>query len=167
MNHLSEATLQAFLDGKLGEEHAAVQQHVQECEACRQQLATYRALYRQLAVEIAPALPADFSTRVLERLQPQKQAERDWLGWLVFAFSILLSLGTAVYFFQWQSLVASTTSLFVPLLTFGRELVHAWHTIQLPWPDMFQGLPVAMAALLAMGILDWLVSQNKLKWNRF
>ena len=161
MSHLSEATLQAFLDGTLGEERAAVQQHVQACHACRQQLAAYRAVYGQLTAEAMPPLPTDFSARVLSRLQTQKQPERDWLGWLVFAFSIVLSLGTAVYFFEWQRLIALASSGFREMLAFFQGWHTALQSVQVPWDIPWHSISLALFTLVAIALVDWVISQSR------
>ncbi len=63
-----DAILQ-YIDGSLtASEVAALEEHLNGCPACRESLAAYRELYRELAADPAPALPAGFAAAVMAAL---------------------------------------------------------------------------------------------------
>jgi len=163
MKHLSDKTLQAFVDGTLGKERAAVQQHLQTCATCRQQLAAYQAIAKRLHAAPPPSLPADFATRVMTRLPRQPESLTDWQAWLVFASAIAISLAAAVYFVQWGRLLEFTWVGFGEIMTtLATRITSGIATakdIHLPQDLPVHGLFLALFALVTIALVDWAVSQ--------
>ena len=69
MNHLSNETLNLYLDDALdSRERAAADAHLAMCEACQAELSTLRRLFATIEVLPLDPLPADLTARVLEQI---------------------------------------------------------------------------------------------------
>jgi anti-sigma factor RsiW len=74
--------------------HLQVQQHLQHCSACRNELATVRTLLKRVpnvATELSSAEIHRFSARVIERLPPRRRRwTRPVLGWTLAGATVVL-----------------------------------------------------------------------------
>jgi anti-sigma factor RsiW len=75
--HLTDAQAQRLLEGLLaGERDQGVEAHVHACAECAALVESYRALGDALEGLELPALPADFTASVLERIDAVEAAAR-------------------------------------------------------------------------------------------
>lgn len=76
--------------------HLQVKQHLQQCSACRNELATVRTVLERVpsvAAELSPAEIHHFSQRVMKRLQPRRRPwTRPVLGWALAGVTVTLLL---------------------------------------------------------------------------
>lgn len=70
MKHLTDADIQTYLDGNLGDGVRTVEDHLHTCEMCRGHVEEYRALYAQLADDSALPVYRGLSDAVIVRAIP-------------------------------------------------------------------------------------------------
>ncbi len=81
--------LSAWLDGELaGPAHAVLQEHLERCPACREEMRQLTTVETALGSLAAP-VPADLAERVLARLEPRRRR----YGWQYLAVAASLVLG--------------------------------------------------------------------------
>jgi anti-sigma factor RsiW len=90
--HLSEETLNAYLDGELGaREHGQVDIHLETCTMCLAELQTLQELFVALEeLETNPAPTFDLTPGVLARIRPRRRDLR--LRWFVPALQSVAAL---------------------------------------------------------------------------
>jgi anti-sigma factor RsiW len=79
MNHLSNETLNLYLDNTLdSRQRAAADAHLAVCEACQAELSALRRLFATIEALPLDLLPADLTARVLEQIAyvPEPQNRR-------------------------------------------------------------------------------------------
>ncbi|MBN1465177.1 zf-HC2 domain-containing protein [candidate division KSB1 bacterium] len=68
MNHLNDDTMQDYLDGNISaREREEVRQHLEECEQCRDLLASYQDVFAALEREPDFELPKNFTRKVIRQ----------------------------------------------------------------------------------------------------
>ena len=73
VKHLDDQQIQMYLDNTLHGNTAEVNIHLESCEDCRQKIAEYRAIYQVLEKDPYPALSANFSKNVIDKLQVKRK----------------------------------------------------------------------------------------------
>lgn len=116
MNHISDADLQAFLDGELSAaRHVLVTDHLDGCQSCMARLRSFQQLYAR--IESLPETVPDLSLvpGVLARLEPRR-AISSVARWLLVA-ELALGAGSLVAALSWLDLTppAWSSSLAVSL----------------------------------------------------
>jgi anti-sigma-K factor RskA len=111
-------SLAAYALGALDEgEIPALEKHLQTCESCREELASYRELGDDLLAALPPRQPpADLRRRLQERLSPRQElapAKRKWsLGQIALGAALVLLLGITLFsVFQVQTLQRQQAAL--------------------------------------------------------
>ena len=147
MSHLTEEQLNLYLDGELeAAQGAAVQAHLADCDTCRAELASLRALFAALDALQPESLAIDLAPLVLRRQATERERApaRRRMGWLVPVLQ-----GTAI----------------VVLCVFG------WSALAMRWSEVTQRIPaetvyVIWANALARGSILWtaIVSQWQTWW---
>lgn len=87
MNHLSDAMMQAYLDGTAGITKQNMEAHLSVCEECRESMAIYRMMHHTIRQEEF-ILPAHFADIVAEKVglvstdESETSVLREW-WWLL------------------------------------------------------------------------------------
>jgi len=103
LSHPYRENLAAYALGALDKgEIPALEQHLQTCESCRDELAAFRLLGDGLLVAIPPRQPStDLRRRLQERLSPRQEsspAKRKWsLGQIALGAAMVLLLGVSLF----------------------------------------------------------------------
>lgn len=171
--HVSEATLNMYLDGELSaEERDRVEAHLAICTECRSELLALRALFSALDdLRLAPAPAPNLGPGVLDRIRPRRGITRvvPWLIPTLQAAAALVLLawgGTRLDSYWalvsnalpsealrngWGETIAWLTDQGVTLSTWPAT---TWDTLQgwFAWPAGFGSLRLTLAQLAALGI---------------
>lgn len=94
--------------------------HIQDCANCQTRAANYQLLFNGIHDDAKPQFNFDLSTLVLEQL-PQPKRTFPWAGILVSAFSVLLIVVSATFF--WSIIDAVIRS--APMLLIATALTSA------------------------------------------
>jgi anti-sigma-K factor RskA len=103
ISHPYRENLAAYALGALDEgEIPALEEHLQTCETCRDELAAYRVLGDGLLAALPPRQPpADLRRRLQERLSSRKESspsKRKWsLGQIALGVALVLLLGITLF----------------------------------------------------------------------
>lgn len=119
MSHLSDETLNLYLDGALdGEARAAADTHLGRCAACRGELAALGELFAALEALPPEPLPADLVGPVLAQLAPVSQAGGERRRARGFALVLALQFALAATLAGWLApqLVRAAGGLAAPAL---------------------------------------------------
>ena len=69
IKHISDDEIQSFLDGIDMENRALIQEHLDSCSLCQNNLKTYQQLYQSISSAEISELSPDFSDRVMAELE--------------------------------------------------------------------------------------------------
>jgi hypothetical protein len=107
LRHLSEETMQAFLEDRMSSKYAWVPAHLESCDHCKRQLKQYEILFKELQQEVEFKLSENFAEAVLQRIQPHTSPAASWglLPMLISGVGLLLGLAAALYFMNAQPLL--------------------------------------------------------------
>ena len=118
--HLTDMEIQDYLDDNLPQEQSGiVQNHIENCRSCQNELKLYRNLYGGLKEEPAFSLSPNFAASIVSRIEVEQAGSFRLKLWYIF-LSILgigLALGTTFYFVDFAPLIKSMTSLPTPQLS--------------------------------------------------
>jgi anti-sigma factor RsiW len=128
MNHISDANLQALLDGELSAaEHRQVSEHADLCPTCGARLAAFRELYALVESLPEESLQIDMASAVTDRLrsQPAISGRVRWVLLVELGLGVA-SLGAALGWLK-ASLPSWSSQLFGGLQsTFQPVDLQAW-----------------------------------------
>jgi len=139
ISHLGDSEIQAYLDRRLvsGSDLAVndgVEEHLEGCLCCREELHAYKQLFGELAAEPSVSLPRNFAKKVTLSLPPLAAAHtrarvRVWFTGLATVLTVL----TLLVALNWKVfLTASTVSLtggYVTALTWFKSV---WSLVPVP-----------------------------------
>lgn len=98
MKHISEETLQAYLEGSLLPDRRSVENHLQTCEYCRNQLAVYKFVISHLEKDEDMKLPLNLANRVMKTIGKEEARYGNLWDIILFALGIAASLITAILY---------------------------------------------------------------------
>lgn len=180
-NHLSEETLNAYLDELLAiETSRQVEAHLSTCTVCHEQVVALRQLFFDLDLPDLP-LEKDFSKLVLQKIRPTVVLPRwQWAVWGQFGLSLLLlviawpTFIQSKWFIQVQPFSNMWTEPFATTGAFFSQISQMTNAFLLKFLETFQAiqapeLPFSLFTvsliLVATGAL-WLVGNGLLLKNQ-
>ncbi len=106
VKHLTDDEIQEYLDNKMSTSTSALAAHVQNCDACREQIKRYESLYTGLREEARFILPAGFVHMVIARIKHESEEafSMRMLPLLIAFAGLLLGLGATFYFVGFEKL---------------------------------------------------------------
>ena len=144
--HLTEEQIQGLADGTLrGPEGLAAREHADSCEECGAELAMYATLVQRLATLQDPALPADFTSGVLEAVDHREQALRQRRHTVLAAIPAAVVGIFAILGWALSAAPSAHVNALLEVWTVGRHVVSAV-------------VPVLEAARLPIGVGAFLFS---------
>lgn len=134
LNHLTDRQIQLYLDGVRSDENSRVEEHVQQCEECRDLVQAYRAVYEEFQSEPGDIFSLAFEDKILKNLAPQMnrsfQFRRNMLLTAGFIFGFLLPTGyvLTILFHSYFSRILNQTWLDIRTTYFiGLNLLEKLH----------------------------------------
>ncbi|MFN8444712.1 MAG: zf-HC2 domain-containing protein [Caldilineaceae bacterium] len=104
MNHIDEIELHEYLDGQVAESRRrAIEQHLQTCPTCSEQLAELCSLFAMIQSVPEVALERDLSSAVVASIQSDGQESPGWTWWLS---ALQLISAAAAIPFAWRFVAA-------------------------------------------------------------
>jgi len=98
--HLSEIEIQQYVWDKANCETGIIE-HIETCENCRAEAATYQLLFSAIKEQQKPAFDFDLAGLVLPQLSPAKpKPSMDIFLVCLLAFAVLGSIGIPVYLYR-------------------------------------------------------------------
>jgi len=71
LEHLTDEQIQDYIDGNLTDNLAEIEQHLESCQTCRNELAKYKVLTNALSEDIGFELSPDFASNVVSSVQEE------------------------------------------------------------------------------------------------
>jgi anti-sigma factor RsiW len=158
MSHISEARLQAYLDGELsGPQGRRVIDHLDACKACQVRVQALQKLYDRIDSLPDEPLPLDLTPAVLARLTPRTRLSNR-ARWLLLVELVLGggALGAALRWLRWSPTTWGDQSLVAAKDWLNPQAVTQWlNTLQAPIRDgleAFGSLSASATAPLAAAL---------------
>ena len=162
ISHLQDSEIQAYLDRHRipgFDQDAEVQEHLERCIRCREEVHTYELLYGELVEEPTLALPRNFAKKVTLSLPPLAAARtraraRAWLAGLAATLTVLVVLAALnMKVLMTSASISLTTGYVTALMWFDAIVSH------IPVPD-FSSLE-ALADLTVLRVIEgYFMSDN-------
>jgi predicted anti-sigma-YlaC factor YlaD len=161
--HLTDDELQSYLDSDLLDNREWIEAHLQVCEHCREELASYQELCSELTREVGFGLPPEFAESVVSKiLRPGATASRKGLlSLLASIFALAVGFAALGYFTDLKPLLGfaehigyETTSLIISISSSFSQLFSALNM------NTHLLLYVAMVLVLTL-ILDQVLLHKK------
>jgi hypothetical protein len=122
--HLTDDELQSYFSGELLDNREWIEAHLQVCEHCREELASYQELCSELTREVGFELPPEFAESVVSKiLKPRATTSRKGLlSLLASIFGLAVGFTALGYFMDLRPLLGfvehigyETTSLIISI----------------------------------------------------
>ena len=117
LRHLIDTEIQDYLDGNLPPIQAKImEEHLESCNSCQNELSQYRSLYMELKNEIGINLSPNFSKSVISKIQ-QQSPETFYIRIRDIFLSIiglLVAVSTSIYVVDFKPLAKAFTNIFSP-----------------------------------------------------
>jgi predicted anti-sigma-YlaC factor YlaD len=153
MRHLSDQQIQNYLDREPSQKRAEIERHLSACPACRNQLAAYKRLYRELGDETGFMLSANFADAVIARVERGSEKKFHLLETVLLILAVIVSLGAALYF-------TDLGNMFLNLFRSGSAGVgHVFENLPILKGSNVHILVFAALILTAIGLLDKMIFQ--------
>ena len=123
--HMTDDQIQAYLETGASALDQVFHTHLNECADCRRRVNEFRRLYHTLSEERGFDLSAGFSESVMVRVAAAEAdaKRRRWWNLLLIALGMLVAVGAAAYFMNWEPLVQSIVSVFQPSVERSAEVL--------------------------------------------
>lgn len=116
MKHLTDEELQDYLDGNTPEMKAAIEEHLEICASCRENMQIYEGLYTRLRDESGISLSPDFAETVIAKIPeiPPARARFNYLNILWAILGIAVVIGVSMHYTDLNDIGATTVNSLIP-----------------------------------------------------
>ena len=133
ISHPSEEEIQQYALGKSAGE-AALIAHIESCEHCREEVATYQLLFSGVAQQPDPAFDFDLSALVIPQLEKQERrapADRIVAGFLVLFVCFCVVVPVYLFRRNFLYLLSGTSTFFLYAILCSAVAIVAFKTLRM------------------------------------
>ncbi|MCB0265118.1 MAG: hypothetical protein KDH95_16325 [Calditrichaeota bacterium] len=100
--HLTDEQLQEIVDNDLQNVEPEINQHLQSCWHCTQQVQQYRMISKILADDPAPEIPAGFADAVVQHIVIREEKHEKWVESSIFGGIFAIILANILFVLFWR-----------------------------------------------------------------
>ena len=153
INHLTDTELQKYLE-RPGVE---ANEHLQQCEVCKQSLAVYRRIAEAAVPDDVPLLRASFADNVIAKLPFNYTAAKSRVESVLLASLLVFFITAVIYFFNFSKFFTFASDL---NYTQFIEPLKKW-LVRLNINGMYVGLAFSIMLIVELVDRRWLRKRHK------
>lgn len=123
VRHLTDIEFQNYIDKNNSNNNRFIDDHLNRCQECRQELKAYRLLYNSLKQDTGYNLKPGFSDAVITRIvAAQTEKPQSIFDRVLLLAGLLIAIFTAGFFLDFNKIASAMAGPFVPLFNTMKNL---------------------------------------------